>query len=106
MRATATAIPAAADTKFCTVRPIIWVTYFMVLSPAYACQLVLVTKLTAVLKAVSERTPPTPEGPPGRTPWMRWMRYRSRKLAALKASTLSAYFFQLISFFGSIPERR
>ncbi len=34
IKATTTAIPTAAETKFCTVRPTIWVTYFMVDSPA------------------------------------------------------------------------
>ncbi len=31
--ATSTAIPAAADTKFCTVKPTIWVRYVNVVSP-------------------------------------------------------------------------
>ena len=49
--ATAIAIPTAADTKFCTARPAIWVRWVIVDSPEYACQLVLVTKLTAVFHA-------------------------------------------------------
>ena len=68
MSATSTAMPVAAETKFCTVSPSIWVTYFMVVSPAYACQLVLVTKLTAVLKARSGRTAPPPTARPGTPP--------------------------------------
>ena len=31
--ATATAMPVAAETKFCTVRPAIWVRWLMVVSP-------------------------------------------------------------------------
>ncbi len=34
MRATATAMPAAADTKFCTANPAIWVNWDIVSSPA------------------------------------------------------------------------
>jgi len=34
MRATATARPTAAEAKFCTARPTIWVRWLMVLSPA------------------------------------------------------------------------
>ena len=44
--ATATAMPTAAETKFCTARPAICTRWPMVDSPEYACQLVLVTKLT------------------------------------------------------------
>jgi hypothetical protein len=33
MKAANTAIPAAADTKFCTVRPSIWVRWLIVVSP-------------------------------------------------------------------------
>ena len=49
--ATATAMPTAAETKFCTARPAICTRWPMVDSPEYACQLVLVTKLTAVFHA-------------------------------------------------------
>ncbi|GAA3159240.1 hypothetical protein GCM10020001_099080 [Nonomuraea salmonea] len=51
-RATATAMPAAAETKFCTASAAICVRCPMVDSPAYACQLVLVTKLIAVFQAM------------------------------------------------------
>ena len=34
MSATATAMPTAADTKFCTANPAIWVNWAMVSSPA------------------------------------------------------------------------
>ena len=50
--ATATASPTAADTKFCTVRPTVWTSGVAPASPAYDCQLVLVTNETAVLMAV------------------------------------------------------
>ena len=52
-------MPAAADTKFCTVRPSIWVRWLIVSSPEYHCQLVLVTKLTAVLNAPNGATAPS-----------------------------------------------
>ena len=45
------AMPAAADTKFCTVRPSICVRWLIVSSPEYHCQFVLVTKLTAAFHA-------------------------------------------------------
>ena len=48
-KAIAIAIPAAADTKFCTVSATIWLVLLMVVSPAYDCQLVLVRNETAVL---------------------------------------------------------
>ena len=49
MRATATARPTAAETKFWTVRPTVWTSGDVPASPAYDCQLVLVTNETAVL---------------------------------------------------------
>ena len=42
----ATAMPAAAETKFWTDSPTIWVRWLIVSSPLYHCQFVLVTKLT------------------------------------------------------------
>ncbi len=53
MRAATTAIPTAAEAKFCTVRPTAWTKSDVPASPAYDCQLVLVTKEIAVLTAVS-----------------------------------------------------
>src|SRR5579864_1031735 len=50
VNATATAMPTAADTYWCSTSDSIWLRWLMVDSPAYACQLVLVKKLTAVLK--------------------------------------------------------
>ena len=43
------AIPTAAETKFCTVNPVICVRWLSVDSPPYDCQFVFVMKLTAVL---------------------------------------------------------
>ena len=51
MIATTTAMPAAADTKFCTAKPSIWVRWLIVTSPRDHCQFVFVMKLTAALKA-------------------------------------------------------
>ena len=59
MIATTTAMPAAAETKFWTVKPSIWVRWLIVLSPPYHCQFVLVMKLTATLNAPSGATPGT-----------------------------------------------
>jgi hypothetical protein len=56
MMAITTAMPAAAETKFCTARPSIWVRWLIVSSPLYHCQLVLVMKLTAALNAPSGAT--------------------------------------------------
>jgi hypothetical protein len=70
-RATSTAMPTAADTKFCTVRASICVRWLMVLSPPYDCQLVLVTKLTAVFHASAGGTAGSCAGLSGRTPCSR-----------------------------------
>ena len=51
MSATATAMPTAAERKFCTARPAIWAVKPSVDSPEYDCQLVFVTNETAVLSA-------------------------------------------------------
>ncbi len=42
-------MPAAAETKFWTVKPSIWVRWLITCSPENHCQLVFVTKLTALL---------------------------------------------------------
>jgi hypothetical protein len=52
IRTTATAMPTLAETKFCTASPDICTRWPIVDSPAYACQLVLDTKLTAVFQAM------------------------------------------------------
>ena len=69
--ATATAMPTAADTKFCTARPAIWVRWLIVDSPEYACQFVLVTNEAAVLKANAGSTLgiPIDHGSPDCTRW-------------------------------------
>ena len=73
MSAASTAMPTAADTKFCTVSASICVRWLHVVSPPYACQFVLVVKLTAVLKARNAGTPGRPAGLTGSTPCSRWM---------------------------------
>ena len=90
-RAIATAMPTAAETKFCTARPAICTRWPWVDSPEYACQLVLVTKLTAVFQASagvigvagSLRCS-------GSLPCTSWKMNRNRMLTAEKASTLRA----------------
>jgi hypothetical protein len=52
INATATAMPTPAETKFCTARPAICTRWPIVDSPEYACQFVLVAKLTAVFQAM------------------------------------------------------
>ena len=55
--ATATAMPTAAETKFCTASPAICTRWPIVDSPEYDCQLVLVTKLTAVFQRLVRASP-------------------------------------------------
>ena len=52
-KAAATASPTAAETKFCTASPDIWIRWPAAASPEYHCQLVLVTNETAVFHAPS-----------------------------------------------------
>ncbi|SKU98018.1 Uncharacterised protein [Mycobacteroides abscessus subsp. abscessus] len=70
MSATATVSPTAAETKFCTANPTICVRLLMVVSGVYDCQLVFVTKETAVLNATAGLTAPRPPES-GSTPWIR-----------------------------------
>ena len=86
MIATTTAIPTAADTKFCTVRPSICVRWLTVSSGEYHCQLVLVTKLTAMLKAPNGATAPWFVGLNGRPPCRRSIRYRPSTDSRLNAN--------------------
>ena len=70
-KAAATAMPTAAETKFCTVRPDIWKRWPTAASPEYHCQLVLVTNETAVFHAPSpaaRRTRATAAGGPAAGP--------------------------------------
>ncbi len=71
MMATAIAMPAAAETKFCTARATIWDRWLMAPSPEYHCQLVLVMKLTAAFQAPYSGTPGRSVGLTGREPWTR-----------------------------------
>ncbi len=59
----------------------------MVLSPAYPCQLVLATKLIAVLSAESGATGPRPAGFSGRAPCARCKAYTASTPSTLNAST-------------------
>jgi hypothetical protein len=70
---TATAMPTAADTKFCTVRPAICTRWPMTVSGTYDCQFVLVTNDTAVLNAMPGSTGPRPRLS-GSRPWSRCSR--------------------------------
>ena len=89
MSAAASAMPTAADTKFCTASPDIWTRWPIVDSPEYDCQLVLVTKLTEVLKAIFGMTLGRPL-PRGSQVCTRWNRYSASTETRLKASTASA----------------
>ena len=82
-------MPTAAETKFWTVRPTVWTIGVAPISPAYDCQLVLVTNETAVFRAVVTPMPSEP--------WLRgsrnWTRMSVNSAAMLtreKAMTLSA----------------
>ena len=105
--AIATAMPTAADTKFCTASPAICTRWPCVDSPEYACQFVLVTKLTAVFHASagvigvagSLRCS-------GSLPWINWKMNRNRMLIAENASTLRAYAPHVCSDFGLAPISR
>ncbi len=84
INATATAIPTAADRKFCTVSPSIWVRWLIVVSPPYDCQFVLVPKLTAVFSATFGSTAGIPAAFSGSQPWSRWSAYTNRIPIPLK----------------------
>jgi len=90
MSAASTAMPVAADTKLCTVRPSICVRWLTALSPLYACQLVLVVKLMAVLKARSGAMPVWPSGLSGNQLCTRKSRYSAANPATLKRSMARA----------------
>ena len=59
-------MPVAAETKFWTPSAADWTKWLIVLSPPYACQFVLVPKLTAVLNATRGSTAGKSFGLPGR----------------------------------------
>ena len=103
--ATATAIPTAAEAKFCTASPAICTRCPMVDSPEYHCQLVLVTKLTAVFQAPDGTTFGKPSDSHSQC-CTRRNRYRNRTLTAEKASTLRAYTPQDCSPSGLTPISR
>ena len=100
-RATATAMPVAAETKFCTARPANCTVYAR-FSPEYACQLVLVTKEMAVLNA----TPGSGLSAPvenGSHFWVRCSRYSSSTPAREKYSTARRYACQDCSWSAATP---
>jgi hypothetical protein len=103
--ATATAMPTAADPKFCTASPAICTRWPIVDSAEYDCQLVLVTKLTAVFHAWSAWTAGNPSDS-HRWFCSRWNAYRKRIDTAEKASTLRAYTPQDCSPSGLTPVAR
>ncbi len=78
----------------------------MVASPPYACQLVLVRKLTAVLNDRSGGTAGMPCGFKPNQPCARMSTYSVMNPAKLNASMAAAYRCQVISAAGSIPQSR
>src|SRR4029079_19821766 len=78
----------------------------IVASPEYPCQLVLVVKLAAVLKADVGSTAPKCCGLNGSTCCSRCMRYVTTRPTALKTSNANAYCFHVCSFPGSTPASR
>ena len=98
--------PLAAEKKFCTVRPRACDNGESVVSPEYDCQLVFVTKLAAVLRAISQGTAGRRSGFQGRRGWQR-RRKRSRpKPAAWKRRIAIAYSVAVISRMGQTPAAR
>ena len=84
--AAATAMPTAALTKFCTVSPDICMRWPIAASPEYHCQLVLVTKLTAVFQAPSVGRAGKPSDS-GRCCWSRPKPKSTRMPTSEKPST-------------------
>ena len=103
--ATATEMPTAAETKFCTARPAICTRWPIVDSPEYDCQLVFVTNDTAVFHAPCGTTASKPSDS-HRWFCTRWKRYRNRIEMAENASTLRAYTPQACSAAGLTPTSR
>ena len=95
--------PLAADTKFCTVSPSAWESGESVVSPAYECQLVLVVKLAAVLRAISQGTAGIPAGFPGKTACSRRMPSSRPNPAAWNTRSAAPYSPAVISRTGQLP---
>ena len=104
--ATSTAMPVAAERKFCTPSPSAWVKWLMVLSPPYACQFVLVAKLMAVLSARCQVTAVIPAGLPGNTPCRSCRANTTSKPSTLKKRIASAYVRHPISASAITPQLR
>ena len=83
-------MPVAADTKFCTVSASAATRWLIVVSPPYACQLVLVAKLTAAFHATGAGTAGRSLGLPGRLPCRRCSRYTTTTPARLNTTTAVA----------------
>src|SRR5678815_3670320 len=93
-----TAMPAAADTKFCTPSAADCTRWLMVVSPPYACQFVLVPKLTAVLNATRGSTFASPFGFAGRYTCNLCSTYTTRIPSTLNTITHTAYCFHAVSY--------
>ena len=77
--ATITAMPAAADTKFCTVRPTIWVRWLIVDSPRVALPVRVGHEADRGVERQRRRRRSTMSvGLNGSAPWSRWSTYSSR----------------------------
>src|ERR1700751_445322 len=96
--ATIAAMPTAADTKFCTASPAIWLGYDIVDSPAENCQVVYRRKLAAVLKEMKSETPEKCSGFRNRCPCRRRIRYRKRTKMKLKPRRWRRDSFHVCSF--------
>ena len=102
--AMATARPTAGETKFWTVSPTVCTRGDTPDSPAYDCQLVLVTKETAVLRAVS--TSIAAPRARGSVPWATMSANSSAMPTNEKPRTAAAYVVQRCSEAGSTRHRR
>ncbi len=78
----------------------------MVDSPEYPCQLVFVTKLTAVLNEESGETFANCWGLNGSHNCTRCSRYSASAPSALNRTSAAAYVFQPICAAGSMPHSR
>ena len=99
-------MPTAAAVNWATTRPDIWERWLIVDSPAYDCQFVPVTKLTATLKASAAGIPSTPVGLKGSSDCNRRTTKRPRTETAPNASTESAYAGHRCLPAGSTPHTR
>ena len=99
-------MPTAGERKFCTARPTACEKQLRFVSPAIGCQLVFVTKLAVILKAVSSASPGKPSGFQGSAPWQISRMKRPIKLTAVKASALARKRLQSMPSSSRAPTRR